>query len=165
MKEINIPEEVKVFKLMGDENRYKILQLLLENDLCVGALAFILNLSKPAVSQHLKILREAGLVIGEKRGYWTHYQVNRQKLKEAARVLEKMANYSTRVNNICLQHEEETANSKEERGVLPVCKNCCHKPENLKSTPQECSPEQIKDCHGDDKEHPCTEENPSSEEK
>jgi len=34
-------------------------------------------------------------------------------------------------------------------------KTGCQKPENLKTTPQECSPEQIKKCHGDVKEHPC----------
>jgi len=31
----------------------------------------------------------------------------------------------------------------------------CQKPENLKGKPKECSPEQIKKCHGDDKGHPC----------
>jgi len=35
--------------------------------------------------------------------------------------------------------------------------NNCQKLENLKEKPEECSPEQIKECHGDIKEHPCTE--------
>ena len=34
--------------------------------------------------------------------------------------------------------------------------NKCEKPENFKTTPEECTPEQIKECHGDVKEHPCT---------
>ena len=34
-------------------------------------------------------------------------------------------------------------------------KNCCQKPEELKGKPEECSPEQIKKCHGDEKDHPC----------
>ena len=34
-------------------------------------------------------------------------------------------------------------------------KNCCQKPEELKGKPEECSPEQIKKCHGDEKNHPC----------
>ena len=34
-------------------------------------------------------------------------------------------------------------------------KKCCEKPENLKGKPEECSPEQIKKCHGDVNEHPC----------
>jgi len=35
----------------------------------------------------------------------------------------------------------------------------CEKPENLETKPEECTPEQIKECHGDAEEHPCTEEN------
>ena len=42
--------------------------------------------------------------------------------------------------------------------------NCqCQKPESLKTEPEECTPEQIKQCHGDVKEHPCTEENEQKE--
>lgn len=36
-------------------------------------------------------------------------------------------------------------------------KNRCEKPEELKGKPEDCSPEQIKKCHGDEKEHPCVE--------
>ena len=36
-------------------------------------------------------------------------------------------------------------------------KSKCEKPENLKTTPEECTREQIKECHGDTKEHPCVE--------
>ena len=35
-------------------------------------------------------------------------------------------------------------------------KKCCQKPENLKGCPHDCSPEQIRQCHGDAKDHPCT---------
>ena len=44
-------------------------------------------------------------------------------------------------------------------------KNTCQKPENLKGKPEDCSPEQIKECHGDDKTHPCTESKPAEEDK
>ncbi|MFO7904628.1 MAG: hypothetical protein ACQESR_05160 [Planctomycetota bacterium] len=35
------------------------------------------------------------------------------------------------------------------------CQNCCQKPEELEGKPEECSPEQIRHCHGDVTEHPC----------
>jgi ArsR family transcriptional regulator len=35
---------------------------------------------------------------------------------------------------------------------------CCQKPEQLKNKPEECSPKQIKECHGDHKTHPCVPE-------
>lgn len=39
-----------------------------------------------------------------------------------------------------------------------MCKGCCEHPEKLEGRPEECSPEQIKECHGETKEHPCEEE-------
>jgi DNA-binding transcriptional ArsR family regulator len=81
----------KQFKILGDANRFKIINLLLGHDLCVGALAQHLNISKPAISQHLQILRKAGLVKGEKRGYWTHYMVERDMLRQMADTLVTMA--------------------------------------------------------------------------
>lgn len=82
---------VQVFKALADEGRLSVINLLLSNDLCVGGLARELKISEPAVSQHLKKLRECGLVTGEKRGYWTHYSVNVQKLLDIARELSIMA--------------------------------------------------------------------------
>jgi len=34
-------------------------------------------------------------------------------------------------------------------------KKSCRKPEKLKGKPEDCSPEQIRECHGDESEHPC----------
>lgn len=55
---------VDALKALADENRIRILILLMSSDLCVGDLAGRLGICKPAVSQHLKILRRAGLVWG-----------------------------------------------------------------------------------------------------
>ncbi len=37
-----------------------------------------------------------------------------------------------------------------------MCQNCCQQPEKLKDKPESCTPEQIRECHGDDAGHPCT---------
>ncbi|MGI6097598.1 MAG: ArsR/SmtB family transcription factor [Dethiobacteria bacterium] len=84
-------QKIIIFRLLGDKTRFQIIKLLLEHDLCVGALAHRLKISKPAVSQHLRALREAGLVKGEKRGYWTHYKVERELLQKAASFLQEMS--------------------------------------------------------------------------
>ncbi len=78
-------------KIMGDEKRFMIIRLLLEHDLCVEALAQRVDISKSAVSQHLKVLRDAGLVRGEKRGYFTHYSVERERIQKIAAQLNTMA--------------------------------------------------------------------------
>lgn len=69
----------KVFKALSDTNRLKIFILLSKRTLCVNALVNHLAISQSAVSQHLRVLREAGLVNSEKRGYWMHYSANKQK--------------------------------------------------------------------------------------
>ena len=82
---------VTVMKMLADDTRRKIVCLLLAYDLCVGALACRTQVSEAAVSQHLRLLRESGLVSGEKRGYYTHYRVNRDLLLQAAHGLQDFA--------------------------------------------------------------------------
>jgi len=66
----------KVFRALSVETRVRIVQLLKEHALCVNALAARLDVTPAAVSQHLRVLREADLVIPNKRGYYVHYRIN-----------------------------------------------------------------------------------------
>jgi ArsR family transcriptional regulator len=100
----------KILKILGDDNRFKIVKLLLNHDLCVGAIAYHLAISKPAVSQHLQILRKAGLVKGEKRGYWTHYMVERNMLEQVAQVLMDMAQQPVCTNGNCVRMPSDENN-------------------------------------------------------
>ena len=71
------PEELaQLCKTLSVDTRIRILQLLQEHPLCVNALAARLDVTHSAVSQHLRILRTAGLVCCEKRGYWVHYSLD-----------------------------------------------------------------------------------------
>jgi DNA-binding transcriptional ArsR family regulator len=74
-------ELVKLFKALADPTRAQILVDLSDGDLCVGALARRLGVTHSAVSQHLRILQEAGLVGGDKRGYWVHYSLDRKQIR------------------------------------------------------------------------------------
>src|SRR4030066_2079572 len=98
-----VMEIVQVFKVLSDETRFKLINLLLTHDLCVGALAHHLGISEAAVSQHLKQLREVGLVKGEKRGYWTHYTVEKNKLNELAEVLRELTNLLPCSEGVCIK--------------------------------------------------------------
>ncbi|MBN2540294.1 MAG: winged helix-turn-helix transcriptional regulator [Bacilli bacterium] len=71
-----------IIRVLGEETRYKIFQLLLKDEYCVGGLAKTLKISDAAVSQHIKILREHNIVIGRKVGYYTHLSVNKDTMKE-----------------------------------------------------------------------------------
>lgn len=69
------------------------IELLKDHPLCVNALAKTLQITPAAVSQHLRVLRDADLVIADKQGYFVHYQVNEKTLAEwnqtAKRILDK----------------------------------------------------------------------------
>ena len=66
----------RILKVLSVETRVRIVQLLKGRALCVNALAARLDVTQGAVSQHLRIMRDAGLVIDEKRGYFVHYRLN-----------------------------------------------------------------------------------------
>ncbi len=65
-----------IFSLFSSATRIEILQLLKRHPMCVGALATRLGITQGAVSQHLRILRDARLVAADKRGYYVHYCLN-----------------------------------------------------------------------------------------
>lgn len=74
-KKIDYKDTVRVFRTLAVESRVRIVRLLAERTLCVGALSNILGISAGAVSQHLRILKDAGLVESDRRGYFIHYSL------------------------------------------------------------------------------------------
>ena len=79
-----------VLAALADPVRLRIVSMLLaapEGSSCGCDLEEPLGLSQPTVSHHLKILREAGLVVGEKRGRWVHYRVVPERLTEIGEAL------------------------------------------------------------------------------
>jgi DNA-binding transcriptional ArsR family regulator len=78
------------FKVLSVGTRLRIVQLLKSRALCVNALAHRLGVTQSAVSQHLRVLRDAGLVVDEKYGYYVHYRLNEEtfsKWKETINVI------------------------------------------------------------------------------
>ena len=126
-----------LLKAIADETRLKIITFLLGHNYCVRALAKQLEISEAAVSQHLKILREAGLLIGEKKGYFMHYDVNRNVLRDLAHEIHSLADIERKV---CLPKQ----------GV-------CQTSETVKCNHQQgdCSDEVREFCHGHSNKHSC----------
>ncbi|GAA0738695.1 autorepressor SdpR family transcription factor [Clostridium oceanicum] len=71
-----------VFKALGDPTRREILKLLNENDMTAGEIFKHFNISRPAITKHLDILREAELVSSEKKGLYVIYSINLSVLQE-----------------------------------------------------------------------------------
>lgn len=66
-------ETASLLKALSEPMRFAIFQQLLVRKHCVRSLSKKMGITESAISQHMKILREAGLVYGEKYGYHTHY--------------------------------------------------------------------------------------------
>jgi len=69
-------DKVKFFKALSDSNRLRILKMLQTKPLCVCEITNVLGLATSTVSQHLKILKEAGFILEEKDGKWVNYLIN-----------------------------------------------------------------------------------------
>jgi ArsR family transcriptional regulator len=73
----------RVFEALSSTVRRKILAYLSHAELTAGEIAARFEISKPAVSQHLSVLENAGLVTSEKRGQYVHYRLVEANLANA----------------------------------------------------------------------------------
>lgn len=71
-------QHAKVFKALCDPNRLAILELLRSGEKCACVLIDRLDMGQSAVSYHMKILCESGIVTSRQEGKWTHYRLSRE---------------------------------------------------------------------------------------
>jgi len=67
---------VKVMKALSDPNRIKIIKMLQHKTMCVCEMQDALQISQPSVSNHLRLLEDAGLVHSRKDGIWVDYHLS-----------------------------------------------------------------------------------------
>lgn len=72
----------EVFKAISDKTRRKIIDLLKKREMTAGEIAEHFNVSKPTISQHLKILKNADLIQSEKQGKYISYFINTSILED-----------------------------------------------------------------------------------
>lgn len=80
----------ELFKILSVDKRIEIIERLKNGSMNVNALAAALKISPSAISQHLRVLKSAGLVIDERKGYWIHYSLNRGALEKARQRLNRI---------------------------------------------------------------------------
>lgn len=81
-----------VFKAFCDENRIKILKLLVTGEKCACELNEKINVTQPTMSHHMKILCDSGVVIGRKEGKWTYYSISSEGAAFAMQTLQVLTN-------------------------------------------------------------------------
>ncbi|MEP1151674.1 MAG: winged helix-turn-helix transcriptional regulator [Balneola sp.] len=79
-----------LFKALNDPTRRQILDLLKEKDLSAGEIAEAFDISKPSISHHLDLLKNAGLVTSERDGQFIVYSLDTTALEEATQWLFKL---------------------------------------------------------------------------
>ena len=81
---------------VAEPTRWRILQLLRDEELCVCHLVEALGLPQPLVSHHLGVLRHAGVVTTERFRYWTYYRLDPDVLAAAAAQVSEVLSGSRR---------------------------------------------------------------------
>ncbi|MGW5746218.1 metalloregulator ArsR/SmtB family transcription factor [Amycolatopsis sp. NPDC003861] len=90
LNESQAVELSKLFKAMADPVRLRLLSLIASHaggEACVCDLTDAFDLTGPTISHHLKVLRESGLITGERRGTWVYYRVHPEVLARLSAVL------------------------------------------------------------------------------
>lgn len=109
---------INIFKALSDETRLNILLLISKKSICAKGIAKHLNISEAAVSQQIKILKEANLIIGYKIGYHIIYDINYDTLKKPTLFIENLINKDA--YNYIFFHDSYDYN-------VQCSKNCIHK--------------------------------------
>ena len=91
--------EANAFKVFSVETRIKIIELLKAGPLSVNAMADALGVTQSAVSQHLRVLKQAGLVTDERKGYHIFYSINKASLDKCQQELTKICTCGCELSN------------------------------------------------------------------
>lgn len=83
-------EAAELFKILSVDKRIEIIELLKKEPKSVNALAKSLGITQSAVSQHLRVIKGAGLVKDERQGYWIYYSLNRDTLEKCRQRLNRI---------------------------------------------------------------------------
>ena len=100
----------KQLKAVADANRLKILACLKKGEVCVCDFTDVLGISQPAVSQHLRKLKEADIIAERKVGTWKHYRIAENQTPLMQGILKSIvqeATSSCECNTVCESSEEE----------------------------------------------------------
>lgn len=75
---VELERVASVLKLLGDKTRLTMVKMLDTHDACVCEFVAIFKTSQPAISQHIRKLKDAGLVRETRRGQWIIYSLNKE---------------------------------------------------------------------------------------
>lgn len=117
---------VKVFKALSDETRLKILMIISSKVICQKGISKHLQISDSAVSQHIKILKEANILIGHKEGYYVFYKINEDVFNDCISFMRFINDDSNKFTHMINTQNSEACC----KGICKGKSKCCGKGEN-----------------------------------
>lgn len=75
---LSIDKAATALKLMGDKTRLTMLRILADHDCCVCEFVEIFNMSQPSISQHVRKMKDIGMIKEQRRGQWIFYSLNEE---------------------------------------------------------------------------------------
>ena len=91
-EKVNILGLIQILKALSDETRVRILNLLINGEMCVGEIECLLNINQSNASRHLSTLKNAYLITYEKNAQWIFYSINNDTLKKYSFIRELLEN-------------------------------------------------------------------------
>ena len=108
-----ITEPAEIFKVLSVDTRVRIIDLLKSRGpLGAKDIAATIGITTPAVSQHLKILKQAGLVRSERKGYWIPYSIDEKAMENCRQLLTEVCTCGCQGNGKFAECEPERSNPK-----------------------------------------------------
>lgn len=108
---MEVEKVANVLKLLGDKTRLSIMGLVNEHECCVCEFVEIFKMSQPSISQHLRKLKDAGLVKEARKNNWVFYSINKK--SEFYPLIMELLSY--------IPEQHEKLKKLEEQGLRIIC--------------------------------------------
>ncbi|PWI58701.1 ArsR/SmtB family transcription factor [Sulfoacidibacillus thermotolerans] len=93
-------DQAEIYKALADKTRLHLLALLAQEELCVCELVAVFDMSQPSISQHLRKLRQAGLVKERKTAQWVYYTLDDSKFPLIRQIIDTLPDVSKEIQHL-----------------------------------------------------------------
>jgi len=97
---MNYSKTANIFKALADENRLKIVEMILVGEQCACEILKNFDITQPTLSYHMKYLCDSGLVVSRKDGAWMKYKINANEFENIVNILNKFRSISVTSNEL-----------------------------------------------------------------